>query len=106
MFAVFRDLIRYNIEFAIGMVLVTIIVLFALLSFFAPADTTLIYLVPPDMPPSAQYWFGTNSRGQDLFWQMATAMRNSLTFGIIVATLSRVISLTVGLAAGYLGGWA
>ena len=105
MFAVFRDLIRYNIEFAIGLVLVTIIVLFALASFFAPADTTLIYLVPPDMPPSAQYWFGTNSRGQDLFWQMATAMRNSLTFGIIVATLSRVISLTVGLAAGYLGGW-
>ena len=105
MFAVFRDLIRYNIEFAIGLALVTIIVLFALASFFAPADTTLIYLVPPDMPPSAQYWFGTNSRGQDLFWQMATAMRNSLTFGIIVATLSRVISLTVGLAAGYLGGW-
>ena len=105
MFAVFRDLIRYNIEFAIGLVLVSIIVLFALLSFFSPADTSLIYLVPPDMPPSAQYWFGTNSRGQDLFWQMATAMRNSLTFGIIVATLSRVISLTVGLAAGYLGGW-
>ena len=30
MFAVFRDLIRYNIEFAIGLVLVTIIVVFAL----------------------------------------------------------------------------
>lgn len=105
MFAVFRDLIRYNIEFTIGMVLVTFIVLFALLSFFSPVDTTLIYMLPPDMPPSWQYWFGTNSRGQDLFWQLSTAMRNSLSFGLIVATLSRVISLTVGLAAGYLGGW-
>ncbi|MEO5808398.1 ABC transporter permease [Devosia sp.] len=105
MFAVFRDLIRYNIEFAIGTVLVTAIVIFALLSFFSPVDTTMIYLVPPDMAPSPQYWFGTNSRGQDLFWQMSTAMRNSLTFGIIVATLSRVISLTVGLASGYIGGW-
>lgn len=105
MFAVFRDLIRYNIEFAIGLVLVTIIVLFALASFFSPVDTTLIYMLPPDQPPSWQYWFGTNSRGQDLFWQMATAMRNSLTFGLIVATLSRVISLTIGLAAGYVGGW-
>ena len=105
MFAVFRDLIRYNIEFAIGMVLVTIIVLFALASFFSPVDTTLIYMVIPDQPPSAQYWFGTNSRGQDLFWQMSMAMRNSLTFGLIVATLSRVISLAVGLASGYIGGW-
>jgi len=105
MFSVFRDLIRYNIEFAIGLVLVSIIVIFALLSFVSPVDTTLIYLVPPDMPPSWQYWFGTNSRGQDLFWQMSTAMRNSLTFGIIVAVLSRIISLTVGLLSGYVGGW-
>lgn len=105
MFAVFRDLIRYNIEFAIGVVLVTIIVLFALASFFSPVDTTLIYMQPPDMPPSWQYWFGTNSRGQDLFWQMSTAMRNSLMFGLIVATLSRLISLAIGLTAGYVGGW-
>ena len=77
----------------------------SLASLFSPVDTTLIYMVIPDQPPSAQYWFGTNSRGQDLFWQMSTAMRNSLTFGLIVATLSRVISLAVGLASGYIGGW-
>lgn len=105
MFAVFRDLIRYNIEFAIGVVLVTFVVLFALLSFFSPVDTSLIYLTIPDQPPSWQYWFGTNSRGQDMFWQLSTALRNSLTFGLIVALISRVISITVGLLAGYLGGW-
>jgi peptide/nickel transport system permease protein len=32
-------------------------------------------------------------------------MRNTLLFGIAVAILSRFFSLTVGLAAGYLGGW-
>lgn len=105
MFAVFRDLIRYNIEFAIGLVLVGIIVIFALLSFFSPVDPSLIYITMPDQPPSAQYWFGTNSRGQDMFWQMSTALRNSLTFGIIVAAISRVISITVGLLSGYVGGW-
>jgi peptide/nickel transport system permease protein len=105
MFAVFRDLIRYNIEFAIGLVLVSIIVIFALLSFFSPVDPSLIYITMPDQPPSAQYWFGTNSRGQDMFWQMSTALRNSLTFGIIVAAISRVISITVGLLSGYVGGW-
>ncbi len=105
MFAVFRDLIRYNIEFAIGLVLVGIIVIFALLSFFSPVDPSLIYITMPDQPPSAQYWFGTNSRGQDMFWQLSTALRNSLSFGIIVAVISRIISITVGLLSGYVGGW-
>jgi peptide/nickel transport system permease protein len=105
MFAVFRDLIRYNVEFAIGVILVTIVVVFAGLSYFSPVDPTLIYMSAPDQPPSAQYWFGTNSRGQDLFWQLSAAFRNSLIFGITVAVLSRIISIAVGLASGYIGGW-
>ena len=105
MFSVFRDLVRYNIEFTIGLVLVSIMVVFAGLSFFSPVDPSLIYLAIPDQPPSAQYWFGTNSRGQELFWQLSAAFKNSLLFGITVAVLSRIISITVGLAAGYIGGW-
>ena len=65
----------------------------------------LQYMVPPDLPPSSEYWFGTNSRGQDLFWQATFAIRNTLLFGLLVAFLSRIISITVGLIAGYTGGW-
>src|SRR5690606_33774429 len=64
-----------------------------------------IYLAIPDQPPGAQYWFGSNSRGQDMFWQLSFAFRNTLVFGLTVALISRVISIVVGLAAGYLGGW-
>src|SRR5690606_68031 len=105
MFAIVRDLVRYNIEFAIGCILVGGIVIFALASFFSPVDPVLMYVVIPDQPPSAQYWFGTNSRGQDMFWQLSFAFRNTLAFGLIVAVLSRIISITVGLLSGYLGGW-
>lgn len=105
MFRIVRDLIRYNLEFAIGVLLVGLIVVFSLLSFVAPANTELIYTVPPDQPPSLQYWFGTNSRGQDMFWLLTIAFRNTLMFGLTVAFLSRIISITVGLLSGYLGGW-
>ncbi|KFC66925.1 putative peptide ABC transporter, permease protein [Devosia sp. LC5] len=105
MFAVFRDLIRYNLEFTIGLILVGFVVIFAALSFFSPVDPTLIYMTIPDQPPSGQYWFGTNSRGQDLFWQLSAAFKNSLIFGITVAVLSRIISIAVGLLSGYAGGW-
>ena len=105
MFRVVRDLIRYNKEFAVGAFLVLAIAAFACLSFFSPVDPTLQYLVPPERPPSTEYWFGTNSRGQDLFWQATFAIRNTLAFGLLVAAISRVVSITVGLIAGYVGGW-
>ena len=105
MFSVLRDLVRYNAEFAIGLVLVGLVILFSLLSFFSPVDPTAVSRVAPDMAPSLDFIFGTNSRGQDMFWQLTFAFRNTLTFGLTVAIFSRVIAITVGLLAGYLGGW-
>ncbi|QQA42878.1 ABC transporter permease [Pelagovum pacificum] len=105
MLTVVRDLIRLNREFGLGLFLVLLVAGFACLSFFAPIDTSMIYMAPPDMPPSSDYWFGTNSRGQDLFWQATVAIRNTLAFGLLVAVLSRIISITVGLLSGYMGGW-
>lgn len=106
MFSVVRDLVRYNTEFAVGVLLVSGIVAFACLSFISPVDPTQVYTAIPDQPPGAPYWFGTNSRGQDMFWQLTFAFRNTLVFGVTVAVLSRIISIAVGLTAGYLGGLA
>lgn len=105
MFAVLRDLLRHNREFAAGAILLGLVVLYAALSVVSPIDPTMIYMTIPDLPPSGEHWFGTTSRGQDLFWQLSAAMRNSLLFGLLVAVLSRVISIAVGLVSGYVGGW-
>ena len=67
MFSVLRDLIRYNAEFAIGMLLVGAVIVFSCLSFFSPVDPTMVYRVAPDQAPNLQYIFRTNSRGQDMF---------------------------------------
>lgn len=106
MFNIIRDLLRYNREFAIGSGLVLVILTLSIVSFFSPYPTISTYVVPPDIPPSWAYPLGTNSRGQDVFWQLAASMRNSLLFGLSVAFISRIISLAVGLTSGYLGGFA
>jgi peptide/nickel transport system permease protein len=98
-----RDLFRdYRFCFSFG-VLVIILVL-AFLSIFSPYDPTLWNVVPRDMKPSAQYWLGTDSNGQDIFWQATFAVRNSLIISLIAASISRVIAVLVGMTAGYKGG--
>jgi peptide/nickel transport system permease protein len=104
MLKIVRDLFRYNREFAIGAILTLLVLGMAGLSFFSPYAPNRIYVVPPDMPPSWAHFFGTNSRGQDVFWQLTFALRNTLIFGFAVAFVSRLLSLLIGLVAGYRGG--
>jgi peptide/nickel transport system permease protein len=105
MIGILRDLLKYNVEFRIGLLLVTIVFGLSVLSFFSPYPPNDVYVVPPDIPPSAAHWFGTTSRGQDVFWQLTVAIRNTLLFGLTVALVSRVLSLVIGLVSGYKGGW-
>jgi peptide/nickel transport system permease protein len=100
-----RDLLRTNVEFAIGAVLTGIVFVIAVLSFFSPYPPLDIYVAPIDEPPGWPHVLGTTSRGQDVFWLLAVAIRNTLLFGVAVALMSRVMSLAVGLVSGYKGGW-
>jgi peptide/nickel transport system permease protein len=105
MLKIVLDLLRYNREFALGALLTVIVVGMAVLSVFSPYNPLDTYVVPLDMPPSWSYWFGTTSRGQDTFWFLTFAMRNTLLFGFTVAILSRLLSLLIGMVSGYVGGW-
>jgi peptide/nickel transport system permease protein len=104
MLKILRDLLRYNRSFAVGLSLLALVLAIAACSFFSPYDPRDVYLAPPDVPPSLAYPLGTTSRGQDTFWQLSVAIRNTLAFGLAVALLSRVLSLAIGLVAGYAGG--
>src|SRR5688572_4427663 len=105
MLKVLSDLFRYNREFAIGAVLTGAIAIMAGLSAFSPYPPLDIYVVAPDVRPSWPHIFGTTSRGQDVFWQLTFALRNTLLFGLAVALISRILSLAIGLVAGYRGGF-
>ncbi|MBV8187217.1 MAG: ABC transporter permease [Alphaproteobacteria bacterium] len=98
------DLLRFNRQFASGAALLLIVAAYACLSFFSPYAPNDTYVAPPDVPPDWTYLMGTTSRGQDLFWLLSFAIRNTLAFGLAVAVLSRLLALAIGLVAGYSGG--
>lgn len=97
--ALFRDR-----RFSIGATVMGVLIVLALLSFFSPYDPTEWRVVPRDLPPSGEYLLGTSSLGQDVFWVLTFAIRNSLLLAVFAATISRIIALTVGLVSGYSGG--
>jgi len=100
---VLRDLFR-DYRFCVSSIVLVLILILAFLSLFAPYDPTLWNVVPRDLRPSAQYLLGTDSNGQDIFWQATFAVRNSLIISLIAALVSRVIAILVGMVAGYKGG--
>ena len=105
MLTIIRDLLRYDGRFRVAFVFLLFIVIMAFIATVSPFDPKKTFVVPQDRPPSLKYPFGTTSRGQDLFWWMAYAVRNSLVLGIICAVVSRIIAISVGLTAGYRGGY-
>ena len=100
---VFRDLLR-DYRFFWGFWALALMIIFAALSLFSPYDPTIWGEVPRDMRPSAEFWLGTDSNGQDVFWMATFAVRNSLTIALIAGLVSRLIAIMVGMIAGYLGG--
>lgn len=63
------------------------------------------FLTDPLMPPSSEYWFGTTRQGQDVFAQTIVGARTSLVIGFIVGLTVTFIGATIGIAAGFFGGW-
>jgi peptide/nickel transport system permease protein len=55
--------------------------------------------------PSAQHWFGTTHLGQDVFSQVLVGTRGVMFVGVLSALVATVLSVIVGVTAGYMGGW-
>ncbi len=77
---------------------------------FAPLLTHLDPVLDADlmnsqMPPSAHFWFGTDSQGRDIFTRVLYGARISLTVGIVSQVINSVIGLALGISAAYWGGW-
>jgi peptide/nickel transport system permease protein len=103
---VFKDLLKHDTRFLIGFVILSLVVLLALLSCFSPYQPEKRRVVKRNLPASWQHPLGGNAIGQDIFWKLTYATRNSLLLGVLAALFSRMIAMTNGLISGYIGGRA
>ena len=82
-----------------------VFIVVALMAVFAPlltrADPTTINAVSRLQPPSAEFWFGTDSLGRDIYSRVIYGARTSLLVGLLVALGSLALGLFFGVIAGY-----
>ena len=57
------------------------------------------------LKPSSAHWLGTDSLGRDTLSRLIYGSRNSLMVGIVALGIAAIIGITMGLLAGFLGGW-
>jgi peptide/nickel transport system permease protein len=95
---------HYPFKVVIGVGLLGAIVLLAIIGpMVAPYDPSAI---GPDVlaPPSAAHLLGTTNTGQDVLSQLLIGSRTTLLVGFGAGAVATVLSVIVGISAGYYGG--
>ncbi len=83
-----------------------LLVLMVLIAIFAPylgtVDPTALAPAKRTREPSAEFWFGSDAVGRDIYSRVLYGARVSLLVGFSVAVIASVIGLAIGLVSGYL----
>ena len=99
----FRDAFRRHPTAIVGGAVLFVMVVVALLApWLGTVDPQAVAPIKRLRQPSAEYWFGTDMLGRDVYSRVIYGTRVSLTVGIAVALLSTLIGLTIGLVTGFI----
>jgi|HigsolmetaAR202D_1030399.scaffolds.fasta_scaffold03098_9 ABC-type dipeptide/oligopeptide/nickel transport systems, permease components len=71
----------------------------------APYDPIEQFIGSELQPPSGQYWLGTDELGRDLLSRILYGARLALLVGVVAVGAGSLIGVSLGMLAGYLGGW-
>ena len=101
-----RHIVREPLTLAFFIVLSGIVLTAALADVIAPYDPLAQSLLALNQEPSGAHWFGTDQFGRDVLSRIIFGARTSLIVGLTAPILAALIGTTLGLYAGYFGGWA
>jgi len=101
-----RRLPKLNGRLYVGLTIVAIMGLGSLiLPILSPVDPAAQGTYLKSLPLSTKHLLGTTALGQDVFWYLVFAIRNSLILGVTVSVAITAVSTILGLSAGFVGGW-
>jgi peptide/nickel transport system permease protein len=90
----------------LGFGLILLLLVFAIGGrMLVPWDNAFPLTGPASRPPSADWWFGTDAKGRDLFAVLVYGTLLTLKIGLIAGGLGLVIGTFVAFIAAYHGGW-
>ncbi len=105
-FQALREFLRQSILARVGFIAGSILVVAALLApWIAPADPAAQNLPTRLESPSRAHWMGTDELGRDILSRTLYGARISLLVSVCVVCGCGLIGLTMGMLAGYAGGW-
>ncbi len=70
----------------------------------APYSYAIQNLPGANTPPNGEHWLGTDEFGRDLLSRIIHGARTSLTVALSAISISVVVGMSLGAAAGYFGG--
>src|SRR6266850_7311014 len=101
-----REFLRQSILARVGFIAGLILVAGALLApWIAPADPAAQHLPARLASPSPAHWMGTDELGRDILSRTLYGARISLLVSVCLVFGCGLIGLTMGMLAGYAGGW-
>ena len=93
-------------SFFIGAIITAIILAMALISYlWTPFDVTRLVIANRLKSPSAEFWFGTDHFGRDIFSMIMVGARNSIAVALVAVTIGMVIGIPLGAWAAARRGW-
>jgi peptide/nickel transport system permease protein len=72
---------------------------------FTSVDDPQLRQFDVSLPAGSGHWLGTTAFGQDVYAQLVYGTRESLMIALIAGAFATVLSVLIGVSAGYLGGW-
>ena len=89
-----------------GMIIIVIFISTAIFApWIAPYDPNLPDMLNTSQQPSLAHLLGTDTVGRDTLSRIIYGARTSLMIGLIAVGIAAFIGMTIGLIAGYFGGW-
>ncbi len=94
-----------NNKLRVGLTIVLAFLVIALIGPLLTDNPPFDYVNPMGAePPSAEYWFGTTTFGQDVFSQFVYGLRATFLVGALGGGLGTLLGVLIGFTAGYRGG--